>query len=94
MLPYRAMTFGNAWANHRCWLACSTRAGGVAMERTGFFPGLRATLDHVLVVDQFYLERHGGRHTGPGGMGRSRAVQDRRDAASRADRRWIGGSSP
>jgi len=66
MLPYRAMAYNNAWANHRLLLAC---AGLTQIEftapRTGFFPSLRATLNHILIVDHFYVDAMEGGTLGP-----------------------------
>ena len=57
LLPYRTMAHNNAWANHRLLAACAglTQAEFTA-PRTGFFPSLRATLNHNLIVDRFYLD--------------------------------------
>ena len=56
-LPYRAMAHNNAWANHRLLSACSGLSPeAFAAHRTGFFPSLRATLNHILVVDWFYVD--------------------------------------
>jgi uncharacterized damage-inducible protein DinB len=65
-LPYRAMAYNNAWANHRLLHACSglTQAELVA-PRIGFFPSLRATLNHILIVDQFYVDAMEGGTLGP-----------------------------
>ena len=52
-----AMAGNNAWANHRLLTACralSTEA--FAAPRTGFFPSLRATLNHILWVDLYYID--------------------------------------
>lgn len=51
-----AQARNNAWANHRLLHACAvlTREEFLA-PRTGFFPSLRATLNHNLVVDRFYV---------------------------------------
>ena len=53
-LPYRSLAYNNAWANHRLLAACArlSQAEWTA-PRTGFFPSLRATLNHVLVIDRF-----------------------------------------
>ena len=59
----RASAYNNAWANHRLLTACAalTQAEFEA-ERTGFFPSIRATLNHILVVDLFYVDAmEGGR---------------------------------
>jgi uncharacterized damage-inducible protein DinB len=47
----------NAWANHRLLRACCrlTQEEFVA-ARTSFFPSIKATLNHILTVDCFYLE--------------------------------------
>lgn len=56
-LPYRAMAYNNAWANHRLLHACSRLSWDEFIaERTGFFPSLRATLNHILIVDRFYVD--------------------------------------
>ena len=49
--------YNNAWANHRLLRACCelTREE-FAATRTSFFPSLKATLNHILTVDWFYLE--------------------------------------
>jgi uncharacterized damage-inducible protein DinB len=66
LLPYRAMAYNNAWANHRLLMAC----GGLSPEafaapRTGFFPSLRATLNHILIIDRFYVDAMEGGTLGP-----------------------------
>jgi uncharacterized damage-inducible protein DinB len=49
--------YNNAWANHRLLRACAqlTQDEFVA-ARTSFFPSIKATLNHILTVDWFYLE--------------------------------------
>ena len=49
--------FNNAWANHRLLGACAqlTQAEFEA-PRTGFFPSIKATLNHNLTVDWFYVD--------------------------------------
>jgi uncharacterized damage-inducible protein DinB len=57
LLPYRAMAYNNRWANHRLLAACAKLSqADFEAPRTGFFPSLRATLNHILVVDRFYLD--------------------------------------
>jgi uncharacterized damage-inducible protein DinB len=52
-----AMAGNNAWANHRLLGACKTLTQGeFAAPRTGFFPSLRATLNHILWVDVYYID--------------------------------------
>lgn len=51
------MAYTNAWANHRLLTACAQLSqNGFAASRTGFFPSIRATLNHLLTVDQFYMD--------------------------------------
>jgi len=61
---FRAMARNNAWSNHRLLRAC----GELSQEefeakRVGFFPSLQRTLNHILLVDQYYLDglEEGGR---------------------------------
>ncbi len=63
---YRSMAFNNAWANHRLLGACARlpQAEFIA-HRTGFFPSLRATLNHILVIDLFYVDAMEGGTLGP-----------------------------
>jgi uncharacterized damage-inducible protein DinB len=47
----------NAWANLRLLDACAAlRPGEFEAPRTGFFPSLRATLNHNLTVDWLYVD--------------------------------------
>jgi len=51
------MAHNNAWANHRLLRACEAlTTEEFAAPRTSFFPSLRATLNHVLVVDLYYID--------------------------------------
>src|SRR4051794_15218616 len=54
---FAAMAYNNAWANHRLLSACArlTQAEFVA-PRVSFFPSLKATLNHLLTVDWYYLD--------------------------------------
>ena len=55
--PYRALAYNNAWANHRLLKACGALdQAAFKAARTGFFPSLKATLNHILVVDGFYVD--------------------------------------
>jgi uncharacterized damage-inducible protein DinB/catechol 2,3-dioxygenase-like lactoylglutathione lyase family enzyme len=66
LLPYRAMAHNNAWANHRLLSACAAlSAAEFAAPRTGFFPSLRRTLNHILTVDAFYVDAMEGGRLGP-----------------------------
>jgi uncharacterized damage-inducible protein DinB len=52
-----AEAYNNAWANHRLLKACCalTQEEFVA-PRTSFFPSIKATLNHILTVDWYYVE--------------------------------------
>lgn len=65
-MPYRAMAHNNAWANHRLLTACAALSDAeFAAPRTGFFPSLAATLNHILTVDHFYIDAMEGGTLGP-----------------------------
>ena len=52
-----AMAQNNAWANHRLLGACEAlTAEEFAAKRVGFFPSLRATFNHILWVDRYYID--------------------------------------
>ena len=66
LTTYRAMAYNNAWANHRLLGACAqlTQHEFEAL-RIGFFPSLKATLNHILVIDWFYVDGLEGGRLGP-----------------------------
>jgi len=51
------MACNNAWANHRLLKACArlSQADFIA-PRTSFFPSIKATLNHNLTVDWYYID--------------------------------------
>jgi uncharacterized damage-inducible protein DinB len=54
---FRAMARNNAWSNHRLLAACAALSQEeLVAPRTSFFPSLVATLNHVLIVDWYYLD--------------------------------------
>jgi len=61
-----AMACNNAWCNHRL-LASVAQLDQAAFEapRVGFFPSLRKTLNHILVIDHFYVDALEGGTLGP-----------------------------
>jgi uncharacterized damage-inducible protein DinB len=52
-----AQAYNNAWSNHRLLSACAqlTQAEYEA-KRFSFFPSIKATLNHILTVDWFYID--------------------------------------
>ena len=93
VLPYRAMAYNNGWANHRLLGACArlSQADFVA-ARTGFFPSLRATLNHILIIDRFYVDAMEGGSLGPAAWANPEPCEtavDLRNAQMDVDRRLI-----
>ena len=63
---YRAMAYNNAWSNHRLLGACAELTQqDFDAPRTGFFPSIAATLNHILIVDWFYVDALEGGWLGP-----------------------------
>jgi uncharacterized damage-inducible protein DinB len=63
---YRAFAHNNAWANHRLLTACAALPqADFEAKRTGFFPSLQRTLNHIHVVDLFYVDALEGGWLGP-----------------------------
>jgi len=63
---FRAMAYNNAWANERLLAACAgLDEAAFNAPRTGFFPSLAATLNHILTVDWFYVDALEGGALGP-----------------------------
>ena len=54
---FYTMAANNAWANHRLLAACAQLSQqDFAAPRTSFFPSLKATLNHIVTVDWFYVD--------------------------------------
>jgi uncharacterized damage-inducible protein DinB len=54
---FATMAFNNAWSNHRLLSAVSQLTSGeFAERRTSFFPSVKATLNHLVTVDWFYVD--------------------------------------
>lgn len=65
-LLMHAQARNNAWANHRLLHACLRLSQAeFEAERIGFFPSIRATLNHILVIDHFYVDALEGGTLGP-----------------------------
>ena len=53
----RLMALNNAWSNRRLLSACAELGDAdFAAGRVSFFPSLQATLNHILIVDWYYIE--------------------------------------
>jgi uncharacterized damage-inducible protein DinB len=54
---FATMAYNNAWANHRLLGAVARLSDAdFAATRTSFFPSLKATLNHVVTVDWYYVD--------------------------------------
>jgi uncharacterized damage-inducible protein DinB len=93
VLPYRSMAHNNGWANHRLLSACAALSQAeFTAPRTGFFPSLRATLNHILIIDRFYIDALEGGTLGPAAWANQEpceTVAILRDAQGEMDRRLI-----
>ena len=93
VLPYRAMAYNNGWANHRLLAACLRLSQAeFTAPRTGFFPSLRATLSHILIIDRFYIDAMEGGTLGPAAWANQEPCETAillREAQSEMDRRLI-----
>jgi uncharacterized damage-inducible protein DinB len=60
---FRKLGYNNLLANLRLHDACATlMPGEFEAPRSGFFPSIKATLNHILLVDRFYIDAlKGGR---------------------------------
>jgi len=66
LLTLRVMAYNNALANHRLLCACAALSQAeFEAPRTGFFPSIQETLNHILVVDRFYVDALEGGTLGP-----------------------------
>lgn len=74
--PFLTMALNNAWANGTLYSAIAGLSEAeFAAPRPGFFPSLKATLNHIHEVDLYYVDA-----LEQGGKGRS--VYDRDEIAS------------
>lgn len=63
---FRAFAYNNAWSNHRLLTACAGLSQAeFEAGRTGFFPSIQKTLNHVCVIDLFYVDALEGGWLGP-----------------------------
>jgi uncharacterized damage-inducible protein DinB len=89
----RALAYNNAWANHRLLTACA-QLGQADLEapRSGFFPSIQATLNHILTIDWFYVDALEGGTLGPAAWSDRipyKTVADLWPAQAAVDRRLI-----
>ena len=93
LLTLRAMAYNNAWANHRLLSACAGLSQAeFEAPRTGFFPSIQATLNHILTVDWFYVDALEGGTLGPAAWANPvpcRTTSELHPAQAAVDRRLI-----
>jgi uncharacterized damage-inducible protein DinB len=54
---FLTMAYNNAWANHRLLKACGQlNQDDFVKVRASFFPSIKATLNHILTVDWYYID--------------------------------------
>jgi len=89
----RAMAYNNAWANHRLLTACAALSQeDFAAKRVSFFPSLQETLNHILVIDLFYVDALEGGVLGPAAWANEipcPTVQELQPAQALVDQRLI-----
>lgn len=74
--PFLTMALNNAWANATLYASLKDVPDeAFAAPRPGFFPSLKATLNHIWLVDLYYIDA-----LEEGGLGRS--VFDTQEAGS------------
>lgn len=90
---FTPMAYNNAWANYRLISACEALSQeDFEAERVSFFPTLKKTLNHNLLVDLYYVDALEGRHAGPGTSedhAPAQTIADLKAAQSKVDRRLI-----
>ena len=90
---FRAFAHNNAWANHRLLTACEALSRHeFEAARTGFFPSLQKTLNHIHVIDLFYVDALEGGSLGPKAWANQipfPSLADLKPAQAAVDRRLI-----
>ncbi len=87
------MAYNNAWANHRLISACEKLTQEeFEAERVSFFPTLKATLNHNLTVDRFYVDALEGGDLGSAAFDEDEPCvtpRDLKEKQEKVDRRLI-----
>src|ERR1700685_667451 len=93
LLTLRVMAYNNAWSNHRLLSACAALSQAeFDAARTGFFPSIQATLNHILTIDRFYVDALEGGTLGPAAWADPipcPTLSELRPAQAEVDRRLI-----
>ncbi len=90
---FQVQARNNAWANFRLLSACAALSQqDFEAPRVGFFPSLKATLNHILIVDWFYVDALEGGELGPAASEDETpcaTIEDLRREQAAVDRRLI-----
>jgi uncharacterized damage-inducible protein DinB len=93
LISMRAMAYNNAWANHRLLSACAGLSQAeFEAKGTSFFPSIKATLNHILVIDHFYVDALEGGTLGPAAWANQQpcdTIAELKQAQAAVDRRLI-----
>lgn len=93
LIPYRGFAYNNGWSNHRLLKACAQLSDAeFVAPRTGFFPSIPATLNHIYYVDLFYIDALEGGWLGPAAWADELpfpVLADLHEAQAALDRRLI-----
>ncbi|WP_106477638.1 DinB family protein [Phytohalomonas tamaricis] len=93
MGSFGLMAHNNLWSNYRLLNACAALSQEeFEAERTSFFPSLMATLNHILIVDWFYLDALEAGGKGPAVYANDipcRTVEELRVAQPQSDERLV-----
>ena len=72
-----------------CWPPVPASQAEFTAPRTGFFPSLRATLNHILIIDRFYVDALEGGSLGPAAWANPEPCETLAALRTRKAR-WIG----
>ncbi|WFF40326.1 damage-inducible protein DinB [Salinicola endophyticus] len=90
---FRHQAYCSLWSNHRLLTACAGLSQeALYAERSGFFPSIHATLNHILIVDAYYIDALEGGTLGLGAFDDElphTAIDTLQPAQERLDRRLV-----
>lgn len=93
VIYFRGLARNSVWANHRLLTACASLSPEeFVAPRVGFFPSLRRTLNHNLVIDWYYVDALEGGRLGPSAWADEEpclTVDDLRREQAAVDRRLL-----
>lgn len=91
---FASMARNNLWSNHRLHRACAQLSPEeFGRDRGAFFGSIRGTLNHILLIDRWYIGRLTGKPLEPPAPGHPEIHADLEDLAStqlESDRELVG----